>query len=24
VLELASGECERLRLEVGDRLVFEQ
>src|SRR6188508_770896 len=24
VLELASGECDRLRLEVGDRLVFDQ
>ena len=24
VLELASGECDRLRLEVGDRLAFEQ
>ena len=23
-LELASGECDRLRLEVGDRLAFEQ
>jgi uncharacterized protein len=24
VLELASGECDRLRLEAGDRLAFEQ
>jgi uncharacterized membrane protein (UPF0127 family) len=24
VLELASGECDRVRLEVGDRLAFEQ
>jgi uncharacterized protein len=24
VLELASGECDRLLLEVGDRLAFEQ
>ena len=24
VLELASGECDRLSLEVGDRLAFEQ
>jgi uncharacterized protein len=24
VLELASGECDRLRLELGDQLAFEQ